>query len=418
MDYRKMIADSVARMEMILTAAKNENRVPTQAEQDEIVLLEGKIKSGQDAIESEARIAKLKEPVNTPPVPDVRVVNEKKFKHAGEFLDCIKKAGMPNGVVDNRLNAAGMNVAVGSEGGFLVEPEFSRDWIKGAFEVGILASRIPQPVPVSGNTLTIPAVVETSRVSGSRWGGVSSAWVGEGVAIGASTPTVGQIELKLKKLAGLAYMTDELLADSFAAATIMGRAFSEDIAWNIDSAIFSGNGVNQPLGFTNSPALVTIAKEGGQAAATIVYQNLLKMWSRMPYANRQSAVWLINQNCEYELGTMAFPIGAGGVPVYLPAGGISGQPYSTLFGRPVLPIEQAEALGSVGDIMFVDPQQYVSISKGNIETAVSMHLRFNFAEQAFRYVLRMDGAPTWKSSVAPAKGTGNVSPYIALAVRA
>jgi HK97 family phage major capsid protein len=68
-----------------------------------------------------------------------------------------------------------------------------------------------------------------------------------------------------------------------------------------EDAIVEGTGAGQPLGILNSPALISVAKETGQAAATIVKENVDKMWSRMWARARKNAIWLINQDIEPQL---------------------------------------------------------------------------------------------------------------------
>jgi hypothetical protein len=47
------------------------------------------------------------------------------------------------------------------------------------------------------------------------------------------------------------------------------------------------------------------------------------MWKRMWAPLRQNAVWLIDQSVEQELYKLSIAIGTGGVPVFMPANGIS-----------------------------------------------------------------------------------------------
>jgi HK97 family phage major capsid protein len=68
----------------------------------------------------------------------------------------------------------------------------------------------------------------------------------------------------------------------------------------------------------NSGCLVSVGKETGQAAATVVAENVVKMYSRMFAQSRPNAVWLINQNIEPQLFTMSLAVGTGGVPIYMP----------------------------------------------------------------------------------------------------
>jgi HK97 family phage major capsid protein len=125
-------------------------------------------------------------------------------------------------------------------------------------------------------------------------------------------------------------------------------------------------------------------------------------------------VWLINQDIEPQLHTMGLAVGSGGIPVYMPANGWNGQLYSTLFNRPVLPIEQCQTLGTAGDIILADLSQYILIDKGNMQAATSIHVKFVEGETAFRFVYRVDGAPWWVSALTPYKGSNTQSPFVCL----
>ena len=60
------------------------------------------------------------------------------------------------------------------------------------------------------------------------------------------------------------------------------------------------------------------------------------MWNRLHSKSRGNAAWYVHQDTLPQLQTMAQVVGVGGVPVYLPASGAAGAPYSTLMGRPVI----------------------------------------------------------------------------------
>jgi len=164
--------------------------------------------------------------------------------------------------------------------------------------------------------------------------------------------------------------------------------------------------------------VVSVAKEAGQAAATLVTANIFKMWSRMWARSRSNAVWFINQDIEPQLMALDIPVGTGGMPVYLPQGGLSQSPFGTLLGRPVIPVEYAATLGTVGDICLADLSQYILIDKGGVEAASSIHVQFLTDETAFRFVYRVDGQPAWNAPLTPFKGTNTLSPFVSLATRA
>jgi len=240
-----------------------------------------------------------------------------------------------------------------------------------------LASRCRR-IPISGNSngIKIPGVDETSRAS-TRSGGVIAYWKDEAAAKVASKPKFRMIELNLKKLIGLCYATDELLQDATALEGYIRQAFIDEFGFQIDDAIINGTGAGMPLGILNSGCLVTVSKEAAQPAATIMAENVMKMRSRLFATSRGSSVWLINQNIEPQLHSMSLAVGTGGIPVYMPAGGLSNLPYDTLYGRPVLPIEQCPTLGTVGDIILADfPNGYILAEKGGIQSDMSIHVQF------------------------------------------
>jgi HK97 family phage major capsid protein len=317
------------------------------------------------------------------------------------------------------LKATGLSESVPADGGFLVEQEFIPRLLTRVWETGLLVGRVDkQQVGPNFNGMKYPADAETSRADGSRAGGILMYWAAEAGTKTASTPAFRQISLELKKLIGLCYATDELLQDAVALETYIMKKFGEEMGFKLDDAILRGTGAGQPMGILNSPALVTVAKETNQAAATVVTENILKMRSRLWGKSRKNSVWLINQDVEPQLHALSLAVGTGGIPVYMPANGLSQEPYDTLFGRPVLPIEQCSTLGTVGDIVLVDLSQYLMIDKGQLAATSSIHVKFQYDETAFRFVYRVDGQPWWNSPLTPYKGTNTQSPFVALATRA
>lgn len=308
------------------------------------------------------------------------------FANLGEQAQAIARAATPGSETDPRLfqikaAATGLGESVSSDGGFLVQQDFSTELLQGAYDVGLISSRVNRmPISANSNGIKLPAVDETDRANGSRWGGIQSYWTAEAALKVKSKPKFRLMELNLKKLIGVSYVTDELLQDSVALDSFLRQAFTDEIAFRTDDAIINGTGAGQPLGILNSPSLVSVSKESGQAAKTIMAENVVNMFSRMPARNRKNAIWLINQEIEPQLFTMSLSVGTGGIPVYMPANALSGLPFQTLLGKPVIPIEQANALGTLGDIMFIDPTSYVLIDKGNVQTDISIHVQFLYDE--------------------------------------
>jgi HK97 family phage major capsid protein len=340
-----------------------------------------------------------------------------------DFLTSVRRAETPGaGPVDGRLYesraASGLNESVGSEGGFLVPNDFATEIFRNIMDVGAVSSRC-RSMAISGNTLTVPAIDESSRATGSRFGGIRGYWTAEAATATPTKPAFRQVTLSLKKLMCLGYLTDELLEDSPSAGAIIAQGFIDELAFLLDDAIINGDGVGKPLGILQSPCLVTQAAENAQGSKTILFENIQKMWMRLPAPSRKNAVWFINQDVEQQLYSMSLIVGTGGISVWMPAGGASVGGYSTLFGRPVIPIEQAATLGTTGDIILADMSQYLlAVKSGGTKLDVSMHVRFSFGESCYRAHVRIDGSPLWQTTLTPYKGANALSPFVTLATRA
>lgn len=413
--------------------AINENRDLTEAELTLKNEMLDTVEEFQRTVATLERQERVKNGLEKPEPPvtaenrraalSLQIKDKETFGSLGEQMAAVMIAGQPGGRVDPRLfNAAasGLNETVGSDGGFLVQQDFTNNLLQETFQTGVLVSRVRR-MPVSGNAngIKINGVDETSRAS-TRYGGIVGYWEGEADEKTKSKPKFRKIELNLQKLIGLCYATDELLQDAAALETFIRQAFVGEFGFLLDDAIINGTGTGQPMGILNSGCLVTVSKETGQKAATVVAENIVKMYSRRFASMTNNYVWLYNQNIEPQLFTMSLAVGTGGIPVYMPPGGLNNAPYGMLMGRPAIAIEQAASLGTVGDIIFADLSDgYVLAEKGGIQSDMSIHVRFLYDESVFRFVLRVDGQPVRASALTPYKGgaTATQSHFIALETR-
>jgi len=348
----------------------------------------------------------------------------------GSFLQAVSKAARGE-AVDPRLfimptaAASGANTSVGSEGGFLVRTDFSAALLDRAMEESQLANRCTSiDIGEGSDGIELPYVDETSRANGSRWGGVQVYRRAEADTVTAAKPKIGLLEIRLEDLMGICYTTDRAQRDATSLGQIIQKAFASEFSFRVDDEILRGTGAGQCLGLLASPALISVAKETSQVAATLVAENVIKMRSRLRARSRPKSAWFYNQELDQQLPQMNIKIknvagseNVGGFGVYMPAGGLAGAQYDTLFGRPMVPVEQAEALGTKGDIFLADLSEYLLIRKGALETAESIHVRFLYGENTYRFTYRINGAPAWKTALTPYKGTATQSPFITLDTR-
>lgn len=312
----------------------------------------------------------------------------------------------------------GYNEGVGSEGAFLLAPEHSTTLLEAVIQSAELWPRCTaQPIGSATNRLSLPATDQTSRVDGSRQGGITAYWEEEAATFTASKGKFRLIELILRKLIGLTYVTDELKQDVPALAAYVTRQFAREFEFKLDDGVCRGTGAGVPLGWLNSPATISVSAEDGQGAATILGENIKKMYARMWAPGVKNMIWAINQDCWEQIFALHQVIGTSGVALFIPAGGLSGAPYGTLLGRPVIPIEHASTCGTVGDISAVDLTQWIAASKGGLQQDESIHVAFTTAQSTLRWILRADGRPAWSSALTPYQGTTTTGPFITLASR-
>lgn len=334
------------------------------------------------------------------------------FRSFGEFAIAAKrtKSGRADPRIVNAPTTYGSE-GIDSDGGFAVPPDFRSDIMKQIQGEESLLALTDQQV-TSSNSLNLPLDTTTPWQTS---GGVVPAWLGEGATIAQSKPQLGSLETKLNKIAAIVPVTDELVKDAASLTRWLSTKVPEKFTSFINDALVNGNGVGKPQGMLNSACKITVAAESAQGAGTVVAKNLSNMWSRLYGPLRQKAYWLINQDVEPQLQIMTMPSTTPGYPAYLPPGGFSNAPYSTIFGRPALPMEACQTVGTEGDIILCVPSQYLTVMQSEgMRTDASVHLYFDSDQTAFRFVLRLGGQSYWPAAVARAHGSNTLSPIVTL----
>lgn len=408
--------------------AASENRDLTDEEVSAFDALRVRIDATSSAIDREAALIADEARIGIqsaigPIVTDQREADPRRgFGSLGEFMQAVYQADKPGQSIDSRLLLGGIgaaapstygNEAAGQDGGFLVPPQFSQEIFKLSLGEDSLLP-LTDNVEISGNSMAFPKDETTP------WGtnGIRAYWQGEAATALPTKPVLGLATLRLKKLMALVPTTDELLDDANALTSYLPEKVALSIRWKANESILFGAGNGIPVGCMNSAAIVTVAKESGQATQTLVTQNLAKMIARLPPGSFTHAVWIVNNDVLPALFTLTL----GNYPIYLPigqsVGGIQISPYGTLLGRPVFVSQHANTFSSQGDVLLVDLSYYQTITKaGGMQTATSMHLYFDADLTAFRTTFRMDGQSKILNPIAPAKGSATLSPYIQLGAR-
>jgi HK97 family phage major capsid protein len=310
--------------------------------------------------------------------------------------------------------AAGASTGIDSEGGYMVETDKAAGIMETAIQTGVLSSRCTrQPIGSNADSFEYMAADDRDRSTGMR-NGIQVYRKGEtDTMVSSGKAGFKPRELRVEDMYGLLYVTNRMLRDAVALASYAKRILREQFAFKLDLEIFEGNGVGRCLGIMKSGLPVSVAKEAGQTAKTIVAANVVKMLARFT-GNVANAAWFINPDVLPQLPLMT----VGDQPVFIPGGSFANAPFGSLFGRPIVPIEFCETLGTKGDIILADFSEYLLIEKGGMEEAESIHVKFLTDETAYRFITRNNGQPMHDAPLTPLKGTNTLSPFVMLDTRA
>ena len=311
-----------------------------------------------------------------------------------------------------RINAAATsphNEGVGIDGGFEVPAEYRQQLWRLAFtEDDVLSLFTPQPT--ASNQVNLLADESTP------WGtkGLKAYWRGESDSMTRTKTYREPRPCRLNELYVFTEATNELLEDAPMLVNRLTVDAAAAIRYKLLEGIIDGNGVGKPLGYLQAASLVSVAKESGQAADSIVALNVAKMIARAIVGGKD--FWLINQDCLPQIMVMTI----GNQPIWTPANaGFKEAPGGYLLGRPVKFSQHCDTVGDQGDIQYVNPEGYFLVNKQNgVTFDSSIHLYFDTNETAFRWIFRAGGMPYLKSAVTPKNSSNTLSHFVVLDARA
>ncbi len=300
------------------------------------------------------------------------------------------------------ISAATGNEGTGADGGYAVPGQ----WFGGVIDQALQGAEYAQRCRVFGadaNTLTVPLLDVADQTKGVA--GLLARWSAEGAMQTAQVLKWVATELKLAKIFVLSEATSELLEDGVSYEQQISSTMSVATAQTLDSGILFGSGVGQPLGIINSTSAIAIAAEGGQTADTVVWENLVKMWTRLTPASRKRATWFVTSSLLPSL--MAVKVPGTEAPALLSGGvndGGAGAPALSIFGRPLICTDINPQAGEIGDIVLVDLTQYALLMKRSARLETDAGPGFASDVLSFRMILRVGGQPMWKKPITPFNG--------------
>lgn len=211
-----------------------------------------------------------------------------------------------------------------------------------------------------------------------------------------SQPNFAQITLAMKKLVYLYTETAEAIDDINIASQLVNSAVADAFSayveqYAICGATYATHGIES---WTGHAQTVSVANDAGQAAATITASNITNMYNSQKKPGQ--AVWVMSRSAlaylQGKLGT-----GTGGIPLFMPSMSLATTPFGTLMGRPIYVSDVgtggtgAQALGTVGDISFVNPAAYLVVQRNGLTVASSDDVLFLTDSRVWKFKYRIGG---------------------------
>lgn len=332
---------------------------------------------------------------------------------AGEFFSAVY--GASQGHIDQRL-MAGAADSVGSDGGdvgFMLPPAM-RQQIFTLFEQdeGDLMSMVTSETTNSNSVKYLKDVAMPWDAAGIvvHWDGDST----EMKPVKFNALTQGTAELH--GVSVFVNVEEDLLEDAPRLGSRLLEAAPKAMRWAINEAIRTGNGVGKPTGYLKSKALVTVAKEAGQANGSLTLDNFAQMFTRILPSSLAHCHWEINHDLLPEL--IKLKDEDGNLLFTSREMGITKGPAGVILGRPVVFNEHPEKKGDMGDVQLIDPRGYYMPKRTNAEKfAESIHLHFDKAVKSFRWRFKIGGQTFLTKPIKGPKSDLDKSHFVALGAR-
>jgi len=305
-------------------------------------------------------------------------------------------------------------------GGFLLPSAFTPTILTVDYESEDFTSQIGMNNRLAGMTRRVPlnatkvpfnAVVDKNHQT-SVAGGIIVSRRAEAASRDASRMKFEQVELTVNTLWGTAVATEELLTDSPTSfVALLANAFATAFAGQgINERLF-GKGTGEPLGVLDdkNPALIKIDRDTANRLKGIdILKMMQKCWG---YEN---AVWLANRDSLVDIEQLHIESdNNAGILKMTHDSLVDGQVVTFLKGRPLIYTEYMPALADAKCLALVNFSQYLEGIYQAPQSAESVHVRFDVHERMFKYWLRNDGRPWWKTVLTPKKGI-TMSPFVTL----
>ena len=296
-----------------------------------------------------------------------------------------------------------MQAGIPSGGGMSVPEPVSEKWLDDALPEEIIRPRA-QVWAMESGTRKVPAWDWTDMSTGAAFGGFTMAWTAELGTATAQTGKLRAISLTAYKGGIFVDASSEVVADGLGFAGQIEVALKKSIAQGMEKYFLSssGTGVGCPKSVINDDSLISVSKETGQAADTLVFSSICKIFKHMYPGGRDDFVWIANHSCiEQLIQGMNVSIGTSGswIPVLNDKDGTF-----KILGKEVVFTPHLPALGTANDLVFADLSQYYVGIRRDMRIQSSDIPSWTEDLRSYRILVRFDGMGSWDKAASPAHG--------------
>jgi len=217
------------------------------------------------------------------------------------------------------------------------------------------------------------------------------------------------INFTAHKLAMFIGISSELIGDSVALSKSVAPLMTRSLAFSLDNAVLTGNGITRPLGIINAQATIGVGRATGD---TIAFADLANMLARLVPASLGEAMWIVSPSAFALLVRMEVATNSGQLAMSSTVG--AGKLALSLWGMPVRVSEKLPALGTTGDVILADLSYYALAMReeGRLESTISA--AWTSDQTDLRLIVRADGGPLVDTPITPAGGGDTISPFVRL----
>lgn len=294
----------------------------------------------------------------------------------------------------------------GQTGGYMIPPSFSAELVQAQAAISpliALCRRFPVQQPAgSWPVLDIFSAPTAGSGNTALAAGLVSSTIAEGGAYTDRNVNFEIINFRVNKVGDRVNVSDEMMADAPALDALLRQVITTHLSQKKERHILRGNGVGQPLGILNAPALINITPGTNSAFSWVDVTTMLSRFR--PSGDPNRVRWVMHRSLLPDLGNLQ--VASGSAATWVQNIGTDNPDMLPLMRYGIYFSEHLPVADNSGDALLVDFGAYGLWERGDIRIQFSEHAGWNTGEVVWRFDERYDGQPLARAAVTQADPSG------------